>query len=108
MDLLKKNKRIGTSITLSEKELNFLDLLALRKGLKRSPSISYLIKEKYSQLPKIIKEITDKIWSDWEENTEHDFETYLKLVSSGLHGKNIVNDHIKLIIDELKAKHGKN
>lgn len=108
MDILNKKKRKGTSITLSEKELDFLHLMALHREIKRSPMLSILIKEKYNTLSNLIKEISARVWENWEDNQEHEFSTYLSLVSSGLHGSSIAREHIKLIIKELEERYEKN
>jgi len=102
---IKIGKKISTSISMSNEQLELLDLICLSYENSRSAIIIDLIESSNNQLDKMILKIAERIVADYNKDAK-EFDSYLKAARIWLAQKKISAYHIKKIIEEAKKIHG--
>lgn len=101
---IKIGKKISTSISMSNEQLELLDLICLSCENSRSAIIIDLIESSNNQLDKMILNIAERIVADYNKN-EKEFNDYLKAARIWLTQKKISAYYIKKIMVEAKKIH---
>ena len=95
--------RVITSISMSEEQLETLDLLTLSNEESRSGMISKWISDR-SNISTAIKTIANRIMSNYSK-VGGDFDNYMRAAEVWLFEKKISQYYIKKISQEVKKLH---